>query len=123
MDLSFGEPLVEMTLSELAGPVTCVALTGRLDAPGADSISLRFTAGVVSTGRPAVVDLSGVEFVASMGIRLLISTAKACDLKGVKLVLFGARPLVQEVFEDLALDQLIAIVATQDEAVAQATAG
>jgi anti-anti-sigma factor len=111
-----------MTLSELAGSVTCVALVGRLDAPGADRISLRFTASVVSAGRPAVVDMSGVEFVASMGIRLLISTAKACSLKGGKLVLFGAQPLVQEVFEDAALDQLMAIVATQDEAVAHATA-
>jgi anti-anti-sigma factor len=112
-----------MALSELAGPVTRVALRGRLDAPGADRISLRFTAGVAAPGRAAVVDLSGVEFIASMGIRLLIATARALDQKGAKLVLFGAQPLVQGVFDDAALDQIMPIVTTEDQALAELAAG
>jgi anti-anti-sigma factor len=110
---------MDMTAIELAGPVTCVRLVGRLDAPGADRIGLRLTAAVAAQGHNAVIDLSGVTFVASMGIRLLISTARALSQKGRKMVLFGATELVQGVFEDAALDQIMPIVATEDQALAE----
>jgi anti-anti-sigma factor len=110
---------LELTVSELAGPVTAVSLAGRLDAPGADAIAVRFTAAVASAGRDAIVDLSQVSFIASMGIRLLISTARALGLKGRKLVLHGANPMVQGVFDDAALDQIIPSVRTADEALAR----
>jgi anti-anti-sigma factor len=107
---------MEMTLTELPGPVSCVRLDGRLDAAGADRIDTRLTAAVVATGRPAVVDLSGVTFLASMGIRLLIATARGLRAKGAKLVLFGAPDLVQNVLDQAALDQIIPVVATQQQA-------
>jgi anti-anti-sigma factor len=110
---------MEMTLAELPGPVSCVRLDGRLDAAGADRIDTRFTAAVVATGRPAVIDLSGVTFLASMGIRLLIATARGLRAKGTKLVLFGAPELVQNVLDQAALDQIIPIVATQQQALEQ----
>lgn len=102
--------------------VTGVRLQGRLDAAGADLIGLRFTAAIASKARSAVVDLSQVSFVASMGIRLLVATAKALRLKGHHMVLFGAVPQVQETFEQAALDQILDIVATEAQALERATA-
>lgn len=110
---------MEMNITEIDGTLTKVQLQGRLDAMGADRIGLRFTAGVAGQPRDAIVDLSGVSFVASLGLRLLISTARALDGKGAKLVLFGAQELVQGVFDDAALDQIIPIVATEAEALAE----
>lgn len=107
---------MEIHASELAGPITCVRLDGRLDSQGADAIALRFTAAVASQSHPAVVDLSQVSFVASMGIRLLISTARSLGMTGGKMVLFGAPPLAQEVFVDAALDQIILIANTEADA-------
>jgi anti-anti-sigma regulatory factor len=37
-------------------------------------------------------------------------------MKGSKMVLFGARPLVQDVLEQAAIDQIIPLVATQEQA-------
>lgn len=110
---------MDMTVTEIEGPVTCVRLTGRLDAPGADKIGLRFTAAVASQGRPAIVDLSGVSFIASLGLRMLISTARSLALKGGKLVLFGATEMVQGVFDDAAMDQIMPIVSTEAAAIAE----
>ncbi len=110
---------MEMTVTELDGPVTCVRLDGRLDAPGADAVGLRFTAATSAPGRRSVVDLAGVSFVASMGIRLLISTARSVHQKGGKMVLFGATELVQGVLDDAALVQIIPIAGTEAEAVAE----
>jgi len=41
---------VDMTVSELAGPTSCVQLAGRLDAAGADQIGVRFAAASASAG-------------------------------------------------------------------------
>lgn len=111
---------MQMSVTEEPGPVTRIALAGRLDAAGADAVGLRFTASAAGAGHHVLVDLSGVEFIASMGIRLLIATARGLHSKsGHKLVLFGASAMVQEVFDDAALGQIIPIVATQDEALAE----
>ena len=107
---------MDMHVSELGGAVTCIRLTGRLDAPGADRIDTDFTAAVVAAGRDAVIDLSGVSFVASMGIRLLIAGARGLHGKGANLVLFGATELVYTVLDQAALDQIIPLVATEQQA-------
>lgn len=107
-----------MTVTEIDGAVTLVRLQGRLDAAGADRIGLRFTASLAGQGQKAVVDLAGVDFIASMGIRMLISSARTLAAKGGVLALYGAGEMVQGVFDDAALDQLIPIVATEAEALA-----
>lgn len=113
---------MDMQVSEIGGNVTCIRLNGRLDAPGADSIDTRFTAAVVTQARDAVIDLSGVSFVASMGIRLLIASARGLRLKGANLILFGAQELVYSALDQAALDQIIPIVATEQEALEQLAA-
>ncbi len=105
-----------MTVTDLPGPITCVRLEGRLDAPGVDRIDLRFTTAVAAVGRPAVVDLSGVTLLTSIGIRLFVSAARALAQKGATMVLFGAQPLVQEGLNHTALDQIIPVVATEAQA-------
>lgn len=107
---------MDMHVSELDGPVTCIRLVGRLDAPGADRIDLPFTSATVAAGRNTVVDLSGVSFVASMGIRLLIASARGLRAKGANLVLFGAQELVYTALDQAALDQIIPLVADEQQA-------
>jgi anti-sigma B factor antagonist len=110
--------IVDMTVSDLGGQATCVRLSGRLDAAGADQIGVRFSATVASAGRPALIDLADVSFIASLGIRLLISTARSMASKGQPMVLYGAGELVRGVLDDVALDQIIPIVDTEAEALA-----
>ena len=107
---------MEMTITELDGPISCVRLNGKLDAGGVDRIDTRFTAAVAARGRNAIVDMSGVTLLTSMGIRLLISTARALSQKGATMVLFGAQPLVQEGLNHTALDQIIAVTETEAQA-------
>lgn len=113
---------MDIEVTELEGNVTCIRLKGRLDSPGVDRIETRFVASMVPPGRNSVVDLSGVSFLASMGIRMLISSGRALNLKGAKMVLFGAPSLVQSVLDHVALDQIIPIVATEQDAIARLTA-
>lgn len=107
-----------MTVTEIEGAVTRVQLKGRLDAAGADRVGLRFTASLAGVGQKAVIDMGGVDFIASLGIRMLISAARTLATKGGALALYGATEMVQGVFDDAALDQLIPIAATEGEALA-----
>lgn len=109
---------MNIDIEELDGRITCVRMAGRLDAPGADAIGSRFTAAIAPKAQDAVVDMRGVTFIASMGLRLLISTARALDLKGRRMVLFGASEHVQGVLDDAAIDQIIPVVRTERDALA-----
>jgi anti-sigma B factor antagonist len=108
---------MNIEVSEIDGQLTHIRLSGRLDSPGVDRIETQFVAALVSPGRHGIVDLSQVSFLASMGIRMLISSGRALNLKGSKLALYGATDLVKTVLDHVALDQIIPVVATRQEAI------
>lgn len=95
-----------------------VVLNGRLDTAGVDAIETRFAAVSSASGRHALVDVSGVEILTSMGIRMLLSTARAMSARQTRLVLFGARDLVRDVLDIAAIDSLVPH--TADETAARA---
>jgi anti-anti-sigma factor len=109
---------MDLQLTELPNQVSRIALRGRLDSTGVDGIESKFTACSVAAGRNAVIDLTGVTFLASMGIRMFISCANAQHRRGTKMVLFGADGPVREVLETVALDQLIPIADSEQQALA-----
>jgi anti-sigma B factor antagonist len=100
---------------EVDGGVTWIALNGRLDITGAGEIDLRFSA-LAGSRRSVVVDLSQVSFLASMGMRLLLSGAKTVASKGGRMVLHGPGPMVEKVLETAGIDQVIPILNDRDSA-------
>lgn len=102
---------MELTTEQLPNGIDKIALTGRLDTAGAQEIDLPFMR--LTATRPAlvVVDLSRVSFLASMGIRTLLSSAKALGRRGGRMVLAGPQPLVAEVIRAMAIDELIPVYA------------
>ena len=94
-----------------------IALTGRLDSRGTEEITPQLAALACSAKRRVVVDLTGVSFLASIGIRALLSSAKAADQKGGRMVLFvGANPAVTKTLEATGIDTLIPMFADAAEA-------
>ena len=67
-----------------------IVITGRLDMPGTDSVASRLGELVAAPKKGVVVDLSSVQFLASIGIRALITSAKAVQQRGGKMVLVTA---------------------------------
>jgi anti-anti-sigma factor len=106
---------MDMQLIEADG-VHKVVLIGRLDTQGVSVIEGRFAAGVVGGARDTLVDLSDVEFLASLGVRMLISTTRALAGRGRQLVLFGAQPQVIEIIETLGVNEIIPVADTETDA-------
>ena len=94
-------------------------LTGRLDIAGAAEIETAFGE-AAREARVVVVDLSGVSFLASIGIRLLLANAKALSRRDGHMILYGCDVQVEKVLRSTGVDQLIAIVATREDALKQA---
>jgi len=111
-----------MHISPLDERVVKVTLTGRLDTQGVDSIETGFVTALVPAAKCVVVDLSQVSFVASMGIRLLVSTAQKLRQEHALLAIYGATALVRQVFDAVSLHRVLPICSTQAEAMAAVTA-
>src|SRR5262249_47399914 len=94
-----------------------VALTGRLDIAGADVVALPL-ATLAGAKQGIVVDMSGVTFIASIGIRHLVSAAKALSRRGGRLVLLNPSPLLAEALTTSGVTALLPIVRSDSEAAA-----
>lgn len=64
-----------------------IVISGRLDIPGTDSIASQLEALIAAPKKAVVVNLSGLNFLASIGIRALITSAKAVQKRGGKMAL------------------------------------
>ncbi|MEN8175425.1 MAG: STAS domain-containing protein [Pseudomonadota bacterium] len=95
-----------------------ITLVGRLDIQGTQAIDMPFTS-VTATRRAGVlVDMSGVNFIASIGIRTLLTNAKALAKHGGKMVLLNPAPMVFDVLTTSGVDHMIPINDDYDSAVA-----
>jgi anti-anti-sigma factor len=114
---------VQIEINELGDNQVKVMLAGRLDTPGVESVETRFVASLVPSGRHALVDLSHVEFVGSLGVRMFISVARSLSRKAAQLVLFAPQEQVREVFDNVSLQDIIPICSDEAEALGVLRAG
>jgi len=55
--------------------------------------------GCAAAAQPMVLDLSGLEYVSSAGLRCLMLAAKEAGAKNVRMVVAGMQPVVAEIFQ------------------------
>ncbi len=106
---------MEITVSEFGDAAKRVTLVGKLDIVGAGQIELPLAAAAGSRSN-MVIDMTGVDFIASIGIRHLVMAAKTVARGSAKLVLLDPNPLVTEVLEISGLEQFLPIVRSEAEA-------
>ena len=99
---------MDMTIDEHDG-ITRISLVGKLDIVGAEIIDVKFSA-AASHASKAAVDLSGVDYIASMGIRVLVMAGKSVARRGGKIVLFGVSDAVTKVLSAAGLTEIIPVV-------------
>ena len=87
---------MEISVSQFGELGTKVVLVGKLDISGAEKIDVPLATVAGSRGN-IVVDMAGVDFIASIGIRHLVMAAKAVARKSGMLVLLDPNPIVTEV--------------------------
>ena len=107
---------MRMDTEDLGPRLIKITLAGRLDTPGVDSIETRFLATLVPNGNSAVIDMSQVDFISSMGIRMLVSAARSLKVRQASLSLFGVQEQVSQILELVSIGQMIHVCASEAEA-------
>jgi anti-anti-sigma factor len=109
--------LVELRTEDLPGGVKAVFLTGRMDIAGTQEVDQRFSALTATNKALVAVDLSGVSFLASIGIRTIVSSARARANRGGSMALVKPQPLVEQTLLAAGIDTVVPIWPDLDDAV------
>lgn len=109
---------MKLTVEELEHGIRCLTLEGRLDLAGTTAIDLKFSSYAASAKGLILVDLSRLDFLASIGIRTLLMAAKAQRMRGGRFVMCGAQPMVASMIETAGLQGVIPLVADRAAGIA-----
>lgn len=100
---------MELHYSELENKIRLIKIIGSLDIMGVGVIETKFAGYCAGQSPRVLVDLSNVEFLASIGIRLLVLNAKAIYSRGGRMVLLHPTPEVRSVLEITGIPAIIPI--------------
>jgi len=100
---------MELSYSELENNIGLIKLIGKLDIVGVGEIENQFAGYLAGENPRVLVDLSEVEFLASIGIRMLTLNAKSVASRGGRMVLLQPTPDVRHVLEITGIPAIIPI--------------
>ncbi len=100
------------------GETLVFAIKGRLDAQTSPQAEKDLKQWLAEGEKKLVGDLSGLDYISSAGLRLMLMVAKGSKGQGGSLCLYGLKPSVNEVFTIAGFTKIIPIAASLDEALA-----
>src|SRR5258708_21695024 len=107
------ETRVEDFFMEIAqehqGEVVIGPLAGRLDSSAAQSAETKLAAAIGTSVPHVAIDMSGLDYISSAGLRVLLVLAKKVQQAKGKVALFGLMPNVREVFSVSGFDTIFSI--------------
>lgn len=103
---------------EKIGDVWTVGLQGRLDAATSKSAEEFLLQKIDGGERFLAFDLSRLDYISSVGLRVFMMCAKRLKVAQGKLVVYGLTPQIHQVFEIAGFLTLFPVFPGRDEAVA-----
>ena len=114
---------MRLQFNELEDGIRLIKLIGALDLSGRYSIEIEFVRQCEGEAIHVLVDLSEVDYISSIGVHMLITSASSVARRGGKLALLKPQPDVLQVLELTGVLQLIPIYSDLDSAKAAVLAG
>ena len=106
----------DVTHITFSGSMDVESTSGRLDASTIPAIESEMMRQVTSPKEYVLVDLSNLEFIASLGIRLLLESAKTVKFKNAKMALLNPQGMVKKILFSSGVDKLMPIAENEEEA-------
>ena len=104
---------------ELDGSIRLIKLSGALDMNGVGDVEMEFVRLCTGDNVCVLVDLSKVNYISSIGIPLLINSAKSLTRQGGKMALVNPQKSVENVLELTGIPLIIPIYQNMNAAVAE----
>ena len=110
-----------MTLNELGSQngVTLVELSGHMGLNAVQDIEKEFKKATVGRNASTVVDLSGVTYISSFGVRMFLDAIQDLEAKGKRVVFVAPQKDVEKVLVACEMDSLAGIESTREAAFAK----
>ena len=99
------------------GDVAVVTVSGRIDSVTAATLDTDLSK-IVHDHKKVVLDLKGVEYMSSAGVRAIVKTLRSAEKSGGGIKLAGITNLVADVLETVGMMELMDTYPSVDEAVA-----
>ena len=109
--------MIQLNEVHLDERITHLAIVGQLDVAGLHAIDVKFHGYTAARRRPTLVDISGLDFITSLGMGILVFCARSLQRFGAKMVLLNPQPAVEEVLKAVGIDQGIPIVHSVEEGI------
>ncbi len=97
-------------------PYTLIGLVGEADVTNSDALRDVLDAEVAKEPRSLIIDLSGLRFMDSSALHVILRANRAMDRLGGVLALAGPREPVAKMLRLTAADQLVPVYDSVDEA-------
>lgn len=94
-----------------------LGLIGRMDATTVASFEERCKEQFEKSYAKIIVDMTGLEYISSAGLRGILMMEKTSKAKNCSLVFFGLQPMVHEVFKISSFLSILKICSGLDEAI------
>ncbi|GHU32835.1 anti-sigma factor antagonist [Betaproteobacteria bacterium] len=104
---------------EEAGDLRVAVIEGRINGANAGDLEEALLALLDKGSQKFVLDFSGVDYISSAGLRVVLLAAKKISASAGSLVLCGMQPGVFEVFEMCGFVDILTIVDTRATALAR----
>lgn len=95
---------------------TLLQVNGRMDAVSAPAFEKEFLQVIDGGEKRTVVDLAGLEYISSAGLRSILASAKKAKGAGCTMQFCGLSGMVEEVFKVSGLGTMFTVTATIEEA-------
>ncbi|GAB3199396.1 anti-anti-sigma factor [Pontibacter aydingkolensis] len=97
--------------------VVAVRLTGELDANTAVSADDALQEAIANAIEKALlIDCTGLHYISSAGLGVILSSLHACKQNSTKVVFCGLQPKIKNVFAILGLEKIIVAAVNEEEA-------
>ena len=104
-------------------PWTVLSISGELDIVGGPELRQAVVSAVAGGARKLVLDISGLDFVDSFGLGVVVGALKRLRQRNGDLALVCPVPRIRRVFEMCDLDRVLAMHASLDDVVASRSDG
>ena len=100
---------MKLQFGELAGGICLISLHGKLDSNGVYAVEMDFVRLCTGPNRRILVDMSEVSYISSIGIPMLVNTAKAVLSHKGKIALLSPQKNVMDVLEMVGVSRIIPV--------------
>jgi anti-anti-sigma factor len=104
---------------ETVDGIRIICPKGKLETLSAKDFEAHLKSAAQESDSSLLIDMSGVDYVTSFGLRSLLIITKQIAPAGRKLILFGVNPSVHEVLKISGFLKILSVVETRDDALAE----